>query len=132
MTGVVIDMAKTMTIPEASQALGVSQRTIHRWIRDGKLSAKKIDRQWRVDVDIETVKDNGKSDLDAQLVEQLRSENAHIREQLVRRDEQIDHLTQVVAMSQKNIGALTEQLDDSRQMIEDMRSRSWWRRIFRR
>ncbi len=123
MTGVVIDMAKTMTIPEASQALGVSQRTIHRWIRDGKLSAKKIDRQWRVDVDIETVKDNGKSDLDAQLVEQLRSENAHIREQLVRRDEQIDHFQQIVAMSQKNIGALTEQLDDSRQMIEDMRQR---------
>ena len=46
--------------------------------------------------------------------------------------EQVSRLTQVVAMSQKNIGALTEQLDDSRQMIEDMRSRSWWKRILRR
>jgi len=53
-------------------------------------------------------------------------------EQLSRRDEQIDHFQQIVAMSQKNIGALTEQLDDSRQLIEDMRSRSWWKRIFRR
>ena len=62
-----------------------------------------------------------------------------LREYLTRRDEHIEsltqelgHLTQIVAMSQKNIGALTEQLDDSRQMIEDMRSRSWWKRIFRR
>ena len=37
--------------------------------------------------------------------------------------QQISHLTQVVAMSQKNIAALTEQLSDSRQMIEDMRQR---------
>ena len=44
----------------------------------------------------------------------------------------MDHLTQAVAMAQKNSGALTEQLDDSRQRIEDMRSRSWWKRIFRR
>jgi len=36
-------------------------------------------------------------------------------------------------MSQKNIGALTEQLDDSQQMIEDMRNRKpLWKRIFRK
>ena len=57
---------------------------------------------------------------------------AHLESQLARHAQQIDHLTQVVAMSQKNIGALTEQLDDSRQMIEDMRSRSWWKRLFGR
>jgi len=50
--------------------------------------------------------------------------------QLTAKDEQIDHTHQVVAMSQKNIGALTEQLDDSRQMIEDMRQRrTVWQRI---
>ena len=50
--------------------------------------------------------------------------------QLTAKDEQINHLTQVVAMSQKNIAALTEQLDDSRQMIEDMRQRrTVWQRL---
>ena len=54
----------------------------------------------------------------------------HLESQLESRDEQVDHLTQVVAMSQKNIGALTEQLLDSRQMIEDMRQRrTVWQRL---
>ena len=76
----------------------------------------------------------------AHLREQLEradSEIQHLREQFPRRDghiesltQEIDHLTQVVAMSQKNIGALTEQLDDSRQMIEDMRQRrTVWQRV---
>ena len=57
------------------------------------------------------------------IIEQLQSENAHLREQE-------NHLTQVIAMSQKNIGALTEQLDDSRQLIEDMRQRrTVWQRV---
>ena len=57
------------------------------------------------------------------IIEQLQSENAHLREQE-------NHLTQVIAMSQKNIGALTEQLDDSRQLIEDMRQRrTVWQRL---
>ena len=64
------------------------------------------------------------------LTGQLQSEISHLREQLARRDEQIDHFQQIVAMSQKNIGALTEQLDDSRQMIEDMRQRrTVWQRL---
>ena len=81
-------------------------------------------------------------------------EIAHLRSQLNRRDEQIetfapcgweeephaqqmakltqqiDHLAQVVAMSQKNIGALAEQLNNSRQVIENMRNWSWWKRLF--
>ena len=72
-------------------------------------------------------------------LERADSEIQHLREQFTRCDghiesqtQEIDHLTQIVAMSQKNTAALTEQLDDSRQMIEDMRSRSWWKRILRR
>jgi len=43
--------------------------------------------------------------------------------------QQIDHLTQIVAMSQKNIAALTEQLFESRQVISDMRRRTLWQRL---
>ena len=66
----------------------------------------------------------------AKQVEEKSDQVHHLRDQLTEKDKQIDHLTQVVAMSQKNIGALTEQLDDSRQMIEDMRQRrTVWQRL---
>ena len=129
-------MTKTLTITEAAHALNVSDKTIRRWIDAGKLSAEKVDRKWYVhvdlDVDLDTDLDTDPVDvqhLKAQL-ERADSEISHLREQFARSDEQIDHLTQVVAMSQKNIGALTEQLDDSRQMIEDMRQRrTVWQRV---
>ena len=133
-------MTKTLTITEAAHALNVSDKTIRRWIDAGKLSAEKVDRKWYVhvdlDVDLDTDLDTdqdrdpvGVQHLKAQL-ERADSEISHLREQFARSDEQIDHLTQVVAMSQKNIGALTEQLDDSRQMIEDMRQRrTVWQRL---
>ena len=127
-------MTKTLTITEAAQALNVSDKTIRRWIDAGKLSAEKADRKWYVHVDLDVDLDTDPVDaqhLKAQL-ERADSEISHLREQLARRDEQIDHFQQIVAMSQKNIGQLTEQLDDSRQMISEMRSRSWWKRLFRR
>ena len=71
---------------------------------------------------------SGPNDLIDEMRVQLRVKDTQIESQA----QQIDHLTQVVAMSQKNIGTLTEQLDTSRQMIEDMRLSPWWRRIFRR
>ena len=129
-------MTKTLTITEAAHALNVSDKTIRRWIDAGKLSAEKVDRKWYVhvdlDVDLDTDLDTDPVDvqhLKAQL-ERADSEISPLREQFARSDEQIDHLTQVVAMSQKNIGALTEQLDDSRQLIEDMRQRrTVWQRV---
>jgi len=44
--------------------------------------------------------------------------------------QQIDHLTQLLALKEKNVAALTEQLDDSRRLICDMRT-PWWKRLFR-
>jgi len=41
--------------------------------------------------------------------------------------QQIDHLAQVVAMSQKNIGALAEQLNNSRQVIDTSFALSYFR-----
>jgi len=65
-----------------------------------------------------------------QQLERADSEVQHLREQLTEKDNQINHSQQIAAMSQKNIGALTEQLDDSRQMIEDMRQRrTVWQRV---
>jgi excisionase family DNA binding protein len=132
-------MTQTLTITEAAKALNVSDKTIRRWIDVGKLTAEKVDRKWYahvdLDIDLDIDPDNDQANvyhLKAQL-ERADSEIAHLREQLARRDEQIDHLTQLLAMQTKTTAALTEQLDTSRAMIEDMRRRKpVWKRLFRR
>jgi len=126
------------------QHFGVSEKTIRRWIKQGKLHAEKVDGRWLIEISETNDRTPGQYDqLDDRtaLIQQLQSEVEHLRsqlkEQLAEKDKQIDshaqqndHLTQIVAMSQKNIGALTEQLDDSRQMIEDMRQRrTVWQRL---
>ena len=145
-SGVLVSMTGQVSLSQAMQHFGVSEKTIRRWIKQGKLHAEKVDGRWLIEISETNDRTPGQYDqLDDRtaLIQQLQSEVEHLRsqlkEQLAEKDKQIDshaqqndHLTQIVAMSQKNIGALTEQLDDSRQMIEDMRSRSWWKRIFRR
>jgi len=81
------------------------------------------------DLKLEDRSEKDRIALEKQL-ERADSEVQHLREQLTEKDNQINHIQQIVAMSQKNIGALTEQLDDSRQMIEDMRQRrTVWQRL---
>jgi len=118
-----------MTIQEATQHFHVSEKTIRRWIQSGKLKADLIDRRYHVQVNGQTDQTNDQT----ALIELMRSEISHLREQLARRDEQIDHLTQLLAMQTKTTAALTEQLSAERQMIEDMRDRKpMWKRLFRR
>ena len=121
-----------LTIKEAAEHFNVSSITVRRKIKSGELDADKVGNQWFVHVEQETYQNEqavNQVDLPV-FTEQLQSEISHLREQLTRRDEQIDHFQQIVAMSQKNIGALTEQLSDSRQMIEDMRQRrTVWQRL---
>ena len=65
------------------------------------------------DLKLEDRSEKDRIALEKQL-ERADSEVQHLREQLTEKDNQINHIQQIVAMSQKNIGALTEQLDDSR------------------
>ncbi len=63
-----------------------------------------------------------------QLITQLTSENTHLRDQVTEKDKQIDHLQQLLAVSQKSIQQLTEQ---NQLLLHDTRKRTWWKRIFR-
>ena len=73
---------------------------------------------------------------DTELVESLRSQVDAIREQLHSKekqldtkDEQISQLHQLVAMEQKNLGEMTQQLAQSQNQLEDLRKpRPWWQR----
>ncbi len=56
-----------------------------------------------------------------------------LRDELSHKNEQIDHLHQLLAIQSKTTAALTEQLDAHRALIEDMRRRKipLLKRIFR-
>ncbi len=153
-------MNTKITISTASQKLNLSPHSVKRWINQGKLNGEKLNGKWYViddelfsqhlyingthlhtnnehhlstnGVHLHTEIEHLKSII-CEKDKQLADKDARFedfREQLSRRDEQIDHFQQIVAMSQKNIGALTEQLSDSRQLIEDMRQRKTvWQRL---
>ena len=134
-----------LTIKQAIKRLKLSDSTIRRRIENGELQAEKIGNQWFIieEDDQETIQgeegirqndkvtlqneeevsQNDKVTPQSVLIPQLQSEISYLREQL-------DHHTQLLGLAQKNIGALTEQLSDSRQMIEDMRQRrTVWQRL---
>jgi antitoxin component of RelBE/YafQ-DinJ toxin-antitoxin module len=56
-----------------------------------------------------------------------------LRDEMRHKNEQIDHLQQLLAMQSKTTAALTDELSTSRQMIEDLRRHkpSWFKRTFR-
>ena len=120
-----------VTATEASKKLNVSSQTVKRWIREGKLKGHKSEGRWYVQTDDPTfdqhmVNNNGSS------VEHLRDEIKHLRELLERRDlqndsmsQQIDHLSQLLAVAHKSLQQVTEKF----QLLEDRRRFSFWQRF---
>ena len=135
-SGVLSGMTTQLTIQDAMKHFNVSERTIRRWIKQGKVDAEKIGGRYFIDVDLKDSMADDRTPDKAALIGQLQAENAHLRDQLtekdnqlIRRDEQTDHLQQLLAVSQKSIGQLTEQ---NQFLLEDTRRRTWWKQIFRR
>lgn len=62
---------------------------------------------------------------ESEIVGNLKTEIDHLRQQN-------DHLTQLMALSQKNLGALTEQVSEKDKLIEDLRHppQDWWQRFW--
>ena len=111
-----------MTIKEAAAHHGVSDKTIRRWIKIGRLNAEQINGRWHVQLDTQqdSVQDTDPpndppdvqtSEPNSALVDQMQSEITHLRDQLQGRDTQIDHLTQLLAMQTNQNTLLVEQLN---------------------
>lgn len=96
-------MTRQLSIQDAQKHFQVSEKTIRRWIQSGKLKAELVDGRYDVQVDRQTDQTTDQT----ALIDQLRSEIDHLREQLARRDEQIDHAQQLLAMQTKTTAALT-------------------------
>ena len=122
-------MTKQMSIQDAAKHFNVSDRTIRRWIKSGRLYAQLINGKYCVDIELTNHLTSDLTDDNVELVDQLRSEVERMAKLLERKDEQTDHLQQLLAVSQKSIQQLTEQ---NQFLLEDTRRRTWWKRIFRR
>ena len=120
-------MTKQMSIQDAAKHFNVSDRTIRRWIKSGRLYAQLINGKYCVDIELTNHLTSDLTDDNVELVDQLRSEVERMAKLLERKDEQTDHLQQLLAVSQKSIGQLTEQ---NQFLLEDTRRRTWWKQIF--
>tara|TARA_B100001013_G_scaffold343157_1_gene270341 strand:- start:189 stop:620 length:432 start_codon:yes stop_codon:yes gene_type:complete len=106
-----MDMTRQLTIPQAVKHYQVSERTLRRWIKSSKVKSELIDGRHLISIELTDDHDND-SDVDksnSELLEHTRQENTHLREQLSKKDKQIDELHQLVALSQKSVNQLTEQ-----------------------
>ena len=144
-------MTRQLSIQDAAQHFNVSERTIRRRIKQGTLKADLIDGRYLVCVDSDMTLDKPdvnvlscqleRADLEVQhLMKQVEEKTNQLLyfqamltekdEQLARRDEQIDHAHQLVAISQKSIQQLTDQ---NQLLLEDQRHRKMplLKRIFR-
>ena len=117
---VVLNMDTKLSVNDAAHKLDISPQTTKRWINQGKLNGEKIKGKWFVASD---------ELFEHHLVSKTDTNEHHMVDEIKYLREQISHLTQLLAVSQKSIQQLAEQ---NQFLLEDTRRRTWWKRIFRR
>ena len=130
-------MDTELTIKQAARKLNLSSKNVKRWLKSDKLNGEKIEGKWRVRADstFEYYRNAGGVQMDSYLsVGQLKEEAKHLRELLASRDEQIEslnqqieRLSQLLAVAHRSLQQVTDQHN---LLIEDNRKRSFWKRLF--
>lgn len=110
---------KWLTATGASQALGISERTVRRHAKQGQIKSKLEEGRRFFWVDIDRTMPGTATDSGA-LVEQLRSEVEHLRDQVQVKDKEIDELHQLLMIEKKQGQLLLEY------------KRPFWRKWFKR
>jgi len=122
---------KWVTMAVTCQVKGISDRTLRRWIKEGKMQSRIEDNKRLVLVDIaDTMADNSGQDADIQadmpLIEQIKRENELLREQLKEKDQQISQQQAIIMQLSRNAQMMLE----SKEQKE--RRRGWFSRLFRK
>jgi len=125
-------MIEKLTIQEYMRKSGISQATVYRHIKSGKLNTEKVDGTLYLIINDEN-NDNNENQFDNELVEQLRTENEYLRQQLEEAMRTIqrmqDDSESAKQRSDTIILQLTRQFEEQTKQIEDMRHRSMWSRV---
>ena len=128
-----MDTGKWITVAQARQALGKSERTIRRWIETGKLQSRQGDN--RVEVLVEgTGTETGAAQVTPQAAPGvLLAEVEKLKAELDRRDRQITELQE----DKRHLQERTERLEQllamekkQNQQLIDYQLQPFWRRWF--
>ena len=122
------------TIAEAVGILGVSDRTIRRRIDKGELETKLEGkaRYIRIDSMSSTMPDDMSS---RELVNQLKSENERLAQQLSEKDRQIESLQEQLKETQKDVAEASHRHDTvvmQMTKIVEYQQQPFWRKLFQR
>lgn len=135
------DMAvKWVTRAVACQVNGISERTLRRWINEGKIQSKREGNRLFVLVDIadtEAVKSGQGADIqaDTAIIEQVKRENELLRQQLSEKDKQIGNLQEELSKQSQRSDMIAMQITrllESQMMIDAPKTkrRNWLHRLF--
>jgi DNA-binding transcriptional MerR regulator len=118
-----------MTIKEAVQFTGKSEKTIRNYIKEGKLVSRKIDGKYDIEeYELKRVFGSGNSTGNLpELITILEKQLEEKEHQLQEKDNQIAELHRLLAVAQANVNRITEQ---NQLLLEDMRKpQPLWQRL---
>jgi len=121
---------KKLTIQEYIEKTGVSQATVYRHIKTGKLESEKVDGALYIIIK----DDKNETHIDNGLLDQIKSENEYLRQQLIQAMETIKQMQNDSESAKQRsdtiILQLTRELEGQKMLIEH-RNESFWKRLFR-
>ena len=131
-----------MTIQEVAKRLDKSEKTIRRWIKQGKLSAEIVDGKYAIDESALDVYLN-EQDLSTQETQvSTQSEEGYLKEQLQWLKEQNEKLGEELAKAREEAAEasqrhdtivlqMTRQLEQSQRLLEH-HQQPWYKRVLKR
>ena len=117
---------KWVTRAVACQVKGISERTLRRWINEGKIQSRHEGNRLFVLVDIADIdRQNADIQADTNLIEQVRRENELLREQIKEKDQQINQQQAIIMQLSRNQQLMLES-------SEQKARRGWWSKLWRK
>jgi excisionase family DNA binding protein len=138
-------MSRQITVSEYAKLNNVHERTVYRWIQQGKVKSDKVDGNWLIELD-DDIKIDISHDKEMTIV-RLQAENSRLKEEVNYLRKQLDDVKEerersdiIIQQMQQDAEAakqrsdtiilqLTRQFEEQTKLLEDMRHRSMWSRV---
>ena len=125
-------MSKWVSVSEACQAFDKSDRTIRRWIEDGKLKSRKSGRSIEVLLEVSDIESANGGQTAAQVeIARLKAAVEGKDEVIIALRSQVEELSSSKERQDTIVLQLTRQLEQSQRLVEYNQA-PWWRKWLRK